>query len=268
MFFSRLSEFYNKKRESIQAFFQNQILLNIVFTYSKFIVLVDNYKKTVFNQYPILKKWEEKSIKILNILYSKYQNKKSEPFYDNWISISKMIVYDDVMNSLYFKYNIEEEYKIIKYENPEFYDSNSLIIEMNENTNIKECLIISKYNNKYNCFVQNKLSLKYCEIRKETCKNPFLSIEYRHKMMKNPISINLDKGYFLVGNEILSKSFILRYLEYNTEKTYYDSDYEIHIIDNNINNVILKSTEYILLEKNNYFVKQNYFVVVKNIDET
>jgi hypothetical protein len=72
--------------------------------------------------------------------------------------------------------------------------------------------------------------------------------------MEHPIHINIPKNWFLIGNEILSSIFILRYLQYQSSEFVFDYNYILQIIDNNINQFNMKCHQYILLEENEYKV--------------
>ena len=80
----------------------------------------------------------------------------------------------------------------------------------------------------------------------------FLSIAYTHPEVKTSIVIEVDKNAYLVGNEILSCTFVKRALEYSCNVKHFDTDYILTIMDNNLNTFELKSNEYIILEKDNY----------------
>lgn len=82
----------------------------------------------------------------------------------------------------------------------------------------------------------------------------FLSVEYCHPLMWAPISLEIDKGYYLEGNHLLSAAFVRRCLEYqNDPKDYYfDMDYTLTIMDNEINMIELTSKNYIILNKDGY----------------
>jgi len=84
----------------------------------------------------------------------------------------------------------------------------------------------------------------------------FLSIEYKHPDMKYSIELLLSNNWFLEGNEILSPSFVLRLLEYQSKEYIFDMNYKINIIDNNICIFELLSDEYILFTKTGYIVKK------------
>ena len=82
----------------------------------------------------------------------------------------------------------------------------------------------------------------------------FLSVEYRHPAMDGSISLNIDKGYYLEGNHLLSSAFVRRCLEYQcSPKSYYfDMNYTLRVMDNEIKMIELKSSQYVVLEKDLY----------------
>ena len=83
-------------------------------------------------------------------------------------------------------------------------------------------------------------------------KNLFLSIEYRHKNMENPIDITLKKSDLLEGNEILSFVFLNKYLLYNYPSFVIDKDYALYIVDTNLNTLELNCDKYIKLTQSGY----------------
>jgi DNA polymerase family B, exonuclease domain len=85
----------------------------------------------------------------------------------------------------------------------------------------------------------------------------FISIEYVHPKLSNPLSIKLPKNYFLVGNEILSDIFVCRYLsyEYGRHVIFADMEYKLNIIDSNVNILSIGKDKYIVLTEDGYLVK-------------
>lgn len=80
----------------------------------------------------------------------------------------------------------------------------------------------------------------------------FLSIEYTHPDMAERIHIELDPAIYLVGNEILSSSFVLRCLQYQSAKYVFDDRYILSIMDSKIKMETLTAREYILIGKTEY----------------
>jgi hypothetical protein len=82
----------------------------------------------------------------------------------------------------------------------------------------------------------------------------FLSIEYSHPSMENKINIEIDPLLYLDKNELFSSIFVLRCLEYQPLPYVFDSDYKLHIMNNEIKMFDLASNEYIKLNKTSYTI--------------
>ena len=82
----------------------------------------------------------------------------------------------------------------------------------------------------------------------------FLSVEYCHPKMETPIMLNLDRGFYLEGNQIFSAAFVFRMLKYQTsaKNYYFDTSYTLKLMDNDINMVELSGGQYVALEKEGY----------------
>jgi hypothetical protein len=88
----------------------------------------------------------------------------------------------------------------------------------------------------------------------ETSAARFLNIMYFNKKMAEPIKLTLDPRFMRVGNEIFSKTFVLRMLsyQYNPSDYLFDNAYELHIMDGRIQKVTLKSNQFLLFTKEWY----------------
>jgi hypothetical protein len=80
----------------------------------------------------------------------------------------------------------------------------------------------------------------------------FLSVEYHHPSIDNPVPIEIDRGFYLEGNHLLSAAFVKRCLEYHSKDCLFDMNYTLKIMDGNINTIELKSDEYVVLDSDNY----------------
>ena len=85
----------------------------------------------------------------------------------------------------------------------------------------------------------------------------FLNILYSHPKMNECVKLTLDKAYIRSGNEVFSKTFVLRMLQYQCTTPYhFDDDYELHIMDNKIKKHVLKSMHYLQFKgKESYDIK-------------
>lgn len=83
----------------------------------------------------------------------------------------------------------------------------------------------------------------------------FLSIEYSHPIMEDKIPIELDARTYMEGNDILSRQFVRRYLEYQSEPFVFDDNYKLEIMDAKIKMLVLKSDQYVTIGKTGYDIK-------------
>jgi len=74
----------------------------------------------------------------------------------------------------------------------------------------------------------------------------FLNILYSHPKMAECVKLTLDPAYIRSGNDVFSKTFVCRMLNYQCKEPYhFDDDYELHVMDNKIKKHILKSGLYL-----------------------
>lgn len=247
----------------------NNFLIKTVYYISKLINKTEEGYKYLYNNYDCIKHAIDNTEKMIHLSFAKIIGKRLEPDANFWMSISCMSINKTV--SPFFSERIDTT-EIGRYE------SNADIITLlNSNSNsfsrcIKYCLLeqniclntiidpifIAKiksieneifYFSKRTDFSRMSLSL-----RKSTTK--FISITYTNKTGFNDINIPiyLEKEWFLSGNHLLTPTFVMRYLEYQSSPYYFDDEYIIHIIDDNINCFQIDSTQYILLKDESYEV--------------
>lgn len=123
---------------------------------------------------------------------------------------------------------------------------------------IEECLLTMKTGDKYIYKICNRWNKCCDELPYELSKVKFLNIEYCHPENEKSITIDFEKNRYLVGNEILSSTFVKRALEYMNDRKSFDMSYSLKIMDDNLENFVLKSDEYIVLERESYkIIKKN-----------
>lgn len=87
----------------------------------------------------------------------------------------------------------------------------------------------------------------------------FLEIEYKCGN-RAPLAIEVPKSHYITGNELLSKTYILRYLEHlpiYSRWEFNESEYTLRIIDDNSDVFSIDSTQYIRLEEDGYKIERN-----------
>ena len=82
----------------------------------------------------------------------------------------------------------------------------------------------------------------------------FLSIEYIHPSMTEKLDITVPVSHCMVGNEILSLSYVFRLLNYQSHSFVFDTGYTLAIMDNNIQIFELKANQYLKIHKDNYTI--------------
>ena len=244
----------------------NTFFAKTLFSYS---ILYSRIQK-IYNKIPGLNNTIKYLCYGLNFLYSKLINKRIEPYKNNWFSISNLKRDFSITKPLFIK---ENEFKyIFEYKFFESFHYNISTIESFENFyNIQnqsmiispmdvETLLILKLDDKVLVrTLIRSLSKNYFEKSKKTyfisniiSKVRFLNVEYTHPRMNKTITLNIGREYFIEGNEILSSAFIKRFLEYQRNSYFFDLNYVIKIVDNNLNFFELRSEEYIIVEKDKF----------------
>jgi hypothetical protein len=90
------------------------------------------------------------------------------------------------------------------------------------------------------------------ELRKTT--GPFLSVEYNHPRSEQTIYIDIPESACLVGNELLSSVYVLRYLVHQYDPYVFGLDYKLTIMDKDVNTFELHSNQYIRITDTGYEV--------------
>jgi len=132
-----------------------------------------------------------------------------------------------------------------------FHKASSNQIELNnlDKLNSNTSLTITKLMNDEVCYYVSR-NPTYETIEKSSAK--FISIEYCHPTMQESVEIILDKEWFYAGNELFTPTFVLRALEHQSQKYYFDFNYKIKILDDSITLFEFGSESYVLLTPNGY----------------
>lgn len=82
----------------------------------------------------------------------------------------------------------------------------------------------------------------------------FLDIQYHHPDMSEPLILELSREYYYSGNQLFSDAFVYRMLLYQPFPFVFDERYTVELMDNELETMTLKSTEYLILDKTSYSV--------------
>jgi len=69
------------------------------------------------------------------------------------------------------------------------------------------------------------------------------------------VPIELNASVYIEGNEILTKQFVRRYLEYQAEPFIFDDNYKLILMDSKIKLLELNSGQYVTISKTGYEIK-------------
>ena len=187
------------------------------------------------------------------------------PFHKLWVTQNQLYVCE-FSNSSYKWRNIED-YHFINYNDSQTITYASFIKSFNLasyllstntfNPLYNDNLLFGKYFDTYVSRVQynNMIQLKNKDEFAHPSNVSFLSIELKFPYAK--INMELDKSFLFINNELFSKTFLKRYLDYNNIVVPFTNDYTVNIMDSNINMITIKPDEYMRLNKLDYSILKN-----------
>ena len=250
------------------------VIVKLFFLYNDFYTRSLYMLNDLCITYPSLGRNRDLIIKYCKYMHSFFGNYILEPEYKNWIIentyIENEYEYDNIIenysysitNNLPFTYvyryiNLYEDIGISLEQCINIFQTYySYLSEYSEKINTEHSIIM-KYNNNflvYVCNAENKLF----KVIKSMFK--FLVIEYvcknkNGKVCKIPININ--RNMYNEGNELLSSSFVLWYLNHQPDEYYYNRNYKINCMLITGETITIGFDNYIKIEKNGYEIK-NY----------
>lgn len=228
-----------------------------------------SYFEYTYDTYPIVRGATNELKLAYDMLHASYYSYHTEPPVEPWLCVvfinknnlpeRKNNPYTFIEDYSYFlPYENENEIDETSYYNEyleEAHDAANNIIDFES---IYESIIVMNVKNTYyyRILYNTQRTFEPITAVSNNCDSHFLTIQYCHPKQKITIDIQFDKRIYIIGNEILSPTFVLRYLEYQSIPFYFDKDYTIDIMDTNINMFTLTSNEYICLEKDTYKIKK------------
>jgi hypothetical protein len=235
--------------------FVNKSLVNILFLSCGFV----NRLNDVYTYLHIKNKSFRDLIWYTKTAYYTITFQHTEPYKCPWISKSWLT---PDMTSITDRYIFHEQYKtnfdevFVSLSNV-LYDTMNASFKMfcHDTMSVDSSLFIMKLLNedKDDMYI---VSINEPQMPTTIKKSPakFLCITYKHPEMEKSIEINIDKSWFYAGNVLLSSTFVLRALKYQSQQFFFDMNYTICIMDNDINIITLGSEKHILLTEDGYEV--------------
>jgi len=249
----------------------NDVALNIIIFYSRFIETVKKYWSEFYNFHPIITDFVDNVCYFFRFFMAMMVDQYIEPMASNWVSTSILLKRDTTRfegepYTFVEKYDMMNMYIISDNDSYDSFFINSFkeacdcakSIAYN-NKSIVESLITMKFEDKYihYTFYKENDENDPLTLPLIPCKTKFLTVEYTHPRMTYGIFLELDKNVYYANNEILSPLFILRCLKYQSKAFVFDLNYKIKILDENIDSFELTSNQHIFLHKASYKVVSN-----------
>jgi len=234
-----------------------ETFLYIVFLYSTIHTNTSSTIKKLSEEYVVFKAICDAityaNAEIETKMHKLFANHRFEPDYSPWINSTWLNDDKDTVEE-YFDFS-KDENVCQEYMNNYFEMAIMLAIQNQEPNN---AILIMRYENKTRCnIIEPRDQHDVFDYSASNAK--FIAIEYKHPAMKEAIPIELDRSWFLSGNQLLSDIFVRRYLDYQSAPFYYDETYTITLIDNDMNIITLDNTQYVALEKDTYRIVKREF---------
>ena len=180
-----------------------------------------------------------------------FSNQKFEPTYSPWVDVV-WITADNNITEEYFDCSKEENLS------SEYMHYNIAMAVSVKKSKDEHGIIMMKSGNKVHCnLLEQSTGKPGGEVVLSNAR--FLTIEYRHPSMTEALVIELDRSWFVSGNQLLSRVFVRRYLDYQSTPFCFDKNYTILLIDDNMNFLTMNSNQYVLLQENSYKIMEDSF---------
>jgi hypothetical protein len=137
------------------------------------------------------------------------------------------------------------------------YETQSETDSETEDVPLNEFMIIMKY---YDRKMVRKYSIKSpnmddTAITLNRSSVKFMTVEYLHEEMDEPIELHLPKEYYIEGNYLFTPVFILMLLKNQSSPYHFDLNYKLYIIDNKTTMFELNSNKYVFIGSDDYQIR-------------
>jgi hypothetical protein len=262
---SNVKNYVNKKITSVDYIKANALTLFVIY-YGKIVATIsDNYKK-IYNSNIVVKTCVDSSVYYSNYIYSMVIRKKIEPMSSYWISTS-VLSKRDKNRYVGEEYTLLESYEFIKNPQQSIEGKTNCETSYNEMCDTLDSIVLNSQNYieglvkmkvgehyVFRVFDNNNGQFDEFKLPLVPSKAKFWSIEYTHPLMKKGIVFELNKNVYLVGNQILSPTFVKSYLEYQSELYHFDMEYVLKIMDSDINSFELGFDRSVVLTEDGYSI--------------
>jgi len=228
---------------------------------------VETFALRLYSNSPFVKDVVDKSIYFQKYLTAQFYNAEIEPLRTNWICTS-MLLKRDPYRYVGDAYSFIESYEFMNLSSINHETMDPFFIEnykesvdcgnsfVTNHKYIKEILVTMKVDDKYIYSVRfgnapASLTSEFL-LPIQPLKYKFLSVEYKHPLMKKSIVLKLSPEIYYENNEILSMGFVKRELEHQMENYVFDDTYILEVLDSDVHSFVLKSNQYVVLDAYTY----------------
>ena len=235
----------------------DRVVLEWVFAYNRAKIKTQIYFRTLRKSYPVVNmicsivdtvsRWISKGIKWL-------LHRRVEPDCDSWISRYSYNPKDNTTKAAFRKFRNQSS-------------TEWPLVDFQEVFQTEYRCALSSANPEYSNLIVARVLPELTRIKRlETAdadkdllvvkrsNSSFLSVEYYYESPNYSVTIDIPKTHYVVGNELLSREYVLRYLEHLPVylQWLFDGKYQLKIIDDNLNTFLLNETQWILLTDDGY----------------
>lgn len=228
------------------------IFVNTFLFGCKFVNTVNNYYNEVYSQ--------NHSVRLIawyvKYCYYSFTSQYLEPEKSIWMSKSWLIKNNESYKFVEkYKTNFDDVFVCLFRTSISLYDMINTYFKMFCNNDVNDTAIfilktLNEDNDECYFICKNDKPIPNISFKRSAAK--FLTIEYIHPEMKSSIELTLEYSWFYVGNELFTPTFILRALKYQSQPFFFDMNYRISIMDNDINIVEFGSNKHIVLTEDGY----------------
>jgi len=228
------------------------IMTTLLWKYSDFRVFLDDKYNHYYNNNKYFKWTVDYSYYMYYNIKKRLLNESTLPEENAWHNF----IY---LNEIDNKYKYVETYEILNNticNETQYIESVKLSSDyLNDSLNHNLCCMLSKYNNSY--VVRNQfLKLKKTDYFKKSNVS-ILSIVYSHPKMEQKIHIELPKEMLYCYNQLFNAAFVYFCLKYfNKEKFIFDENYNVEIMDSNVETMNITYHYYLYIGLDHFEVKQ------------
>lgn len=246
---SCISILVNRIIDAVRNFDYQQAGVRLLTFYSETVETCKRQALIIY-EIPCVKNAVDEGVYLLHSLKCSVIGQRIEPYEPNWICSTVLRPETSLTKNIIEVY---EHFNGSRSEEESFsYACYTLTSVVESDSKMEKGLVTMKIGNSY--FTRTHLDESFSNIlESKLFTNRFLSIEYTHPEMTKPIVIDLQKGYWIVGNHILSNVFIKRWLEHQSLAYKFDRRYSIKILDGDVNVKTMSWGQEIILNDENAY---------------